>query len=94
MKLAALAAVSTVLVTGASIAGIDLQEKSNKTLADYLNDKNVSFLIVNTGPNARLTTFGWQDANKSCKTIRNAGFNVTKVRNYAAETRAETSADC
>jgi len=94
MKISGLAVICSIAVAGLSIAGLPDAMASDKTLVDYLNDKNVSFLIVNTGENARLTTFGWQEAKVSCKTIRTAGFNVSNIRNYDAETRAETIAVC
>jgi len=94
IKLSAMAAFSCVFVTTAAVSGMRGEESSPPTLVDYLNGKNISFLIVNTGMNARLTTFGWQDAAKTCKNIRTAGFNVSNVSNYAADTREETNAVC
>lgn len=67
---------------------------AENTLVDYLNEREVSFLIVNSGPNARLTTFGWVAAAEGCKTIRTAGFNVGNVRNFDAETNTMTEAVC
>ena len=94
LKISALAAVCSILVAGASIAGMETAQADERTLVEYLNDKNVSFLIVNTGENARLTTFGYQPAAESCKTIRTAGFNVSNIRNYDADAFAETVAVC
>ena len=94
LKLSMLAAICAVGVAGAAIAGITTPEPKPATLVDYLNGENVSFLIVNTGPNARLTTFGWKDAAVGCTTIRKIGFNVSNIRNYSSEDRIETNAVC
>ncbi len=94
IKLSALAAICSVFVTSAAVLGVANAVPEEKTLVDYLNDKNVSFLIVNSGENARLTTFGWQDAAVSCKTIRNAGYNVSKIRDLAVDGLVETNANC
>jgi len=94
LKISILAVFATIFVTTMSIAAVSEPKSAPKTLVDYLNDKNVSFLIVNSGPTARLTTFGWQDAAKGCATIRTAGFNVSKIRNYSTQDRVETVAEC
>lgn len=94
IKLSMLAAISTVLVAGTAIAGMTSPKPAPATLVDYLNGENVSFLIVNTGPTARLTTFGWKNAADGCTTIRKVGFNVSKIRNYSSEERIETNAVC
>ena len=82
------------LVVICTVFGIANAATEAKTLVDYLNDRNVSFLIVNSGPYARLTTYGWQDAEKSCKTIRTGGYNVGNIRNFSAEGLKETNAVC
>lgn len=94
IKLSGLAAICTVFVTTAAVFGVANATTEERTLVNYLNDKNISFLIVNSGQNARLTTFGWQDAEKSCKTIRKAGFNVSRIRNFTAEEQVESNATC
>ena len=94
IKFSGLAVICTVFVTSMSVFGISNAAADAETLVDYLNDKNVSFLIVNSGPHAKLTTYGWQDAEKSCKTIKTVGYNVSNIRNYAAEGLVETNAVC
>lgn len=94
IKLSGLAAICSVFVTSMAVLGVADASAEQKTLVDYLNDKNVSFLIVNTGATARLTTFGWKDATESCKFIRTAGFNVSNIRNFAEDALAETNAVC
>ena len=84
----------SVLVVICTVFGISNAATEAKTLVDYLNDRNVSFLIVNSGQYARLTTYGWQDAEKSCKTIRTGGYNVGNIRNFSAEGLKETNAVC
>ena len=93
-KLSGLAAICAIFVTSMSVLGSAAAAPEQKTLVDYLNDQNVSFLIVNTGENAKLTTYGWQDASTSCKTIRAAGFNVSNIRNFAEVELFETNAIC
>lgn len=93
-KLSGLAAICTVFVTSMSVLGSASAAPEERTLVEYLNDKNVSFLIINTGENAKLTTYGWQDASASCKTIRTAGFNVSNIRNFAEVGLIETNAIC
>lgn len=76
IKLGVLSVIFTIFITGSAIAVIPKEDVGSKTLIDYLNDKNVSFLIVNSGTEVRLTTVDWQDASQICKIIRTAGFNV------------------
>ena len=94
IKFSGLAVVCTVFVTSMSVFGISYAAVEPETLVDYLNDKNVSFLIVNSGQHAKLTTYGWQDAEKSCKTIKTAGYNVSNIRNFSTEGLVETNAVC
>ena len=84
----------SMLSIAAAIFVSNLAFATPPTLVDYLNGRNVSFLIVNTGMTARLTTFGWKNAAEGCKTIKTAGFNVSNVRNYENDTLVETSAVC
>ena len=94
IKFSGLAVICTVFVTSMSVFGISYAATEAETLVDYLNDKNVSFLIVNSGPHAKLTTYGWQDAEKSCKTIKTGGYNVSNIRNFTVEGLIETNAVC
>ena len=94
IKFSGLAVICTVFVTTMSVFGISTASAGAKPLIDYLNDKNISFLLVNTGTRTKLTTFGWQDATISCKTIRTAGYNVSNIRNFTAEGFDETNAVC
>ncbi len=94
LKMGGLAMICSLAIAGISVAGLPARVASEITLVDYLNSRDVSFLIVNTGENARLTTYGWQPAEKSCKTIRTAGFNVSNIANYDAESGDETIAVC
>lgn len=94
IKLSGLAAVCSVFVTSTAVLGVADVAAEQRTLVDYLNDKNVSHLIVNTGVAARLTTYGWKNATESCKIIRTAGFNVSNIRNFAKDTLVETNAVC
>jgi hypothetical protein len=91
LKISTLGVISTIFVTYMAILGLPAQAAQEKTLTEYLYNQNVSFLIVN---DEKLTTFGWKSASEGCKTIKEAGFSIKTVRNYAADTRVETVSGC
>lgn len=93
-KLSGLAGISALLVSVIAFSGASYAAPEQRTLVDYLNDRNVTFLIVNSGQYAKLTTYGWQNAAKSCKVIRTAGYNVSKIKNFSSEGLIETNARC
>lgn len=93
-KLSGLVVISAIFMSAMSFSAAAYAAPEQRTLVDYLNDRNVTFLIVNSGQYAKLTTYGWQSASESCKTIRTAGFNVSKIKSFSSEGLIETNAIC
>lgn len=91
LKISTLGVITTVFVTYMAILGLPAQAAQEKTLTEYLYNRDVSFLIVN---GEKLTTFGWKSASDACKTIKEAGFSVKTIRNYSKDDRVETVSNC
>ena len=91
LKISTLGVISTIFVSYMAILGLPAQAAQEKTLTEYLYNRDVSFLIVN---GEKLTTFGWKSAKEGCQDIKNAGFSVKTVRNYSKEDRVETVTNC
>jgi hypothetical protein len=91
LKISTLGVITTFFVAYMAILGIPAHAASEKTLTEYLYNRDVSFLIVN---GEKLTTFGWKSASEACKDIKNAGFSVKTIRNYSKDDRVETVVGC
>ena len=91
LKINVLAVFATIFVSWAAISGIPQAVAQEKTLTEYLYNKDVSFLIVS---GQKLTTFGQESAKAVCKDIKEAGFSVKTVRNYSKDQRVETVVSC
>jgi hypothetical protein len=78
----------------ASYAAVADATSLKKSLTDYLNDQNTSFLIVHSIDGGRLTTFGLESAAAVCKNIKSAGYSIETVRNYSADARIQTAVNC
>jgi len=94
MKMGGLLGFLSILLAGTVIAGLPEEKSTAETLTDYLNDKNVSYLIVKSGDSSKLSTFGWLSAKKGCQNIKSAGFSVVTVRNFAPEPNDMTETVC